>query len=510
MFSAELHTTHAGVGASADMISARHQAVGTYIRRQLVMSCMPISSSSSKEDNMEMNSIDTTNIWRDRNTEEEYKRDIEKRSSIQGSSKCYILRESQLTPEQRSRLYHWILGHCSTEVPVKLTKDKLADGIRCTHALNEDCKVCDAAKFREQPHTRRSLVDRTHLPPYHTVYVDGFGGQQKFKVRSMSGAAMPDSFHGAKGGYVFCCAETDAIDVRLAASKDQFPRLLRSYLRAVQIEDYVVRVIVLDNAAEFMSRDVEDILDEYDIAMKPASPYTPQGNSLAENAVQIVCRIGRALMLGAPHLPSNRWGLAVKYACHINLVLPKKRLGGKTPYESIKGRIPDLRRLYYKVFGAPLVYKVGGKAQQQLSAIDSRVADGHFVGIDRPSVLVDTGDKIVARAMTKVRVYQGRYCEIDSAEALDQVQVEKEEGVEEEIPVALPSVRSLRDADDPIDQGENDTEEEVYDEDNLEIDKPEVQVQLKDKVKSEDSEEEEEEEEKQSDSEEEDGGDKEI
>ena len=67
------------------MISARHQAVGMYIRTQLVMSCMPISSSSSKEDNMEMNSMDTTNIWRDRNTEEEYKRDIEKRSSIQGS-----------------------------------------------------------------------------------------------------------------------------------------------------------------------------------------------------------------------------------------------------------------------------------------------------------------------------------------------------------------------------------------------------------------------------------------
>ena len=46
------------------------------------MSCMPISRSSSKEeDNMEMNSTDTTNIWINRNTEEEYKRDIEKRSS---------------------------------------------------------------------------------------------------------------------------------------------------------------------------------------------------------------------------------------------------------------------------------------------------------------------------------------------------------------------------------------------------------------------------------------------
>ena len=121
-------------------------------------------------------------------------------------------------------------------------------------------------------------------------------------------------------------------------------------------------------------------------------------------------------------------------------------------------------------------------------------------------MLVDTGDKIVARAMTKVKVYQGMYCEAGSDGLLDQVQVEKDEGIEEELPVALPSVRSLRDAYDHIDQGENDIEEEVYDEDNLEIDKPEVQVQLKDKVNDNENEEEE----KQSESDEEEGSDSEI
>ena len=177
VFSAELRTTHAGVGTSEQRRATRYQEVGAYIRRQLVMSCIPISS-SIEEDNDEMDITDMEDIiWKNRNTEEEYQQYIEKRSSRSDRNMFYLLRESQLTPEQRSRFYHWILGHCSTDVPVRLTKDKLADGIRCTHALNEDCKVCDAAKFREKPHTRRSLVDRTHLPPYHTVYVDGFGGQ---------------------------------------------------------------------------------------------------------------------------------------------------------------------------------------------------------------------------------------------------------------------------------------------------------------------------------------------
>ena len=43
MFSAELRSTHAGVGASVPKGDTGNQEVGTYIRRQLVMSCVPIS-----------------------------------------------------------------------------------------------------------------------------------------------------------------------------------------------------------------------------------------------------------------------------------------------------------------------------------------------------------------------------------------------------------------------------------------------------------------------------------
>jgi len=75
---------------------------------------------------------------------------------------------------------------------------------------------------------------------------------------------------------------------------------------------YVVRVLVLDNTSELVSEEVQDIAIEYGFVIRPASPHTPQGNSLAENAVGIVCTITRALMIGAPHLPANIWELAVK------------------------------------------------------------------------------------------------------------------------------------------------------------------------------------------------------
>jgi len=96
---------------------------------------------------------------------------------------------------------------------------------------------------------------------------------------------------------------------------------------SVMAIQYVVRVVVLDNASDLVSEEVRDMASEYGFVLRPASPYTPQGNSTAENTVQIICTITRALMLGAPHLPASRWGLAAKKASLINHVLPKARNG---------------------------------------------------------------------------------------------------------------------------------------------------------------------------------------
>ena len=152
----------------------------------------------------------------------------------------FVMQESRLSSEKRARLWHWILGHRNANVPVQMTRQGSAEGLDVTFCLNEDCVICDKAKFRQLGHPRRSLESRMSLPPYHTVYVDGFGGQSSFKVKSYSGVDIDPSYSGAVGGYVFVDAESDDISVKLYKHKSQFPDLLRSFLLSVMAIQYVV------------------------------------------------------------------------------------------------------------------------------------------------------------------------------------------------------------------------------------------------------------------------------
>ena len=366
----------------------------------------------------------------------------------------YIVNESKLKPEQRARLWHWRLAHCGFAVPFVATKQKLVEGVEVTVCLNEDCAICDQAKFRRGSFPRKGIEFKVRLQPYHTVHVDGFGFLGSMKVKSYSGDALPPSYHGAKGGYVIVDGETGDIAVKLAALKSQFPRLLKQYLIGVLAMDWIVRRVVLDNAGELISHELQALADEYEFELRPGSPYTPQDNSLAEAAVKKICTFMRVFMLGAPHLPANRWGLAAKYASKVNLVTPSKdAVGGKqrlTVYEKLKGRAPNPKKMFYKIFGAPCQYKIEGKKMRFIPKHGSKTANGSFVGVEFPSVLVDDYEtkKVIKISHRKVRVYEGAYCvqphvNIDSLKQLLEVAAEAEAGEELEIPVSVPSVLSL-------------------------------------------------------------------
>ena len=122
--------------------------------------------------------------------------------------------------------------------------------------------------------------------------------------------------------------------------------------------DWDVRELILDTDSVNISKEsVEPICAEYGCILNPASRGAPQENSKAERLVQEAKNGIRALMIGAPHIKRNRWGAAAKYYCRIHNVLTPNRLEAKSPYEILNGRVPDLKRMYFKVFGAPCQYK---------------------------------------------------------------------------------------------------------------------------------------------------------
>ena len=379
---------------------------------------------------------------------------------------CNVMNEAALTPEQRARLWHWRLGHPAHGVPVEMTKSGAALELGVTNCLNEDCIVCIKKGFKKGSFKRQPLMVRYKLPNYHRVYVDGFGGQKSFGVKS---------YHGAVGGFIFVCSGCGAIEMKLYASKSQFPRLLEKYLLEVIAKDYAVRVLVMDtDQVQISKASIEPLLAEYGVVLQLASVETPQENSLAENAVQRLKRGVRALLNGAPHIQKNRWGVAGRYYCYIMMVTRLKEADGKSPYEMITGRPPKLKSMFFRIFGSPIQFKTKGK---RLVATDSRTSDGFFMGIDPPAVLVDDieAKKIRRVSRKEVQSLEYLYCKEpkSSSKLLKELlelqtrgSAESEDSDEEhEVPKAVESAKPLHDAA-PRSEREG---EEQYTEDNKKL-----------------------------------------
>ena len=110
--------------------------------------------------------------------------------STKRSAKVLLVNLSKLSAVEQARLWHWRLGHVSPEIPVKLSKKDangvpLAHGINVSLCLNEDCIICNKARFRNKPYRPVPPALRIKLPPYHTCYVDGFGGQRSMGTTSI-------------------------------------------------------------------------------------------------------------------------------------------------------------------------------------------------------------------------------------------------------------------------------------------------------------------------------------
>src|SRR5437868_12075919 len=81
-------------------------------------------------------------------------------------------------------------------------------------------------------------------------------------------------------------------------------------------------------------------------------------------------------MLADQNLPRFLWPLAIKYTAELKNRSPVKRLNGKSPYEVINGRKPDLSKIL--IFGTVVYYQNSQKAQSEKVTLPG--IRGRFVG----------------------------------------------------------------------------------------------------------------------------------
>lgn len=183
----------------------------------------------------------------------------------------------------------------------------------------------------------------------------------------------------ARGGYHYFSTWTDDHSrfsvVYLQKSKDETLEKFKAY-QALLENQMGLKVVVLhsDRGGEYTGKKFDQYLQELGIKRSLTAHDTPQHNGVAERLNYTIANMVRAVLTGSK-LPKSLWGYAVMYSVHLKNRLPHKALEsvGKTPYEVIYGRKPDLSRI--KEFGCRIFVNVNNGDK-----LDPRGAEARYLG----------------------------------------------------------------------------------------------------------------------------------
>ncbi|GJW91618.1 retrovirus-related pol polyprotein from transposon TNT 1-94 [Tanacetum coccineum] len=138
--------------------------------------------------------------------------------------------------------------------------------------------------------------------------------------------------------------------VKFLASKDEAPDFIIKFLKMIQIRlNATVRNIRTDNGTEFVNQTLRDYYEQVGISHETSVAQTPQQNGVVERRNRTLVEAARTMLIYAK-APLFLWAEAVATACYTQNRSIIRRRHGKTPYELLHDRKPDLS--YLHVFGA--------------------------------------------------------------------------------------------------------------------------------------------------------------
>ena len=238
-------------------------------------------------------------------------------------------------PRTTLDLWHAWMGHPGSDLVKRLPLVTMGMHIDHSAPLSQ-CEACIMAKHPRKPYPPSSSPHAEHM--LDLIHSDLC---RPFPVRTP---------HAKLYFIMFLDDHTHLLNVQLLASKDQALgawRIVKSLWE--NHSEHKVKVFRSDNGGEFLSTEFTRALEEAGIERQLAAPYAHQQNGKAKRAMQTLegCSL---TMLEAAGLPSTLWGEAVLTAAYLwnhteSAALPP----GKTPYEMVNNKKPDLSHL--RVFG---------------------------------------------------------------------------------------------------------------------------------------------------------------
>nr|GFB53459.1 integrase, catalytic region, zinc finger, CCHC-type, peptidase aspartic, catalytic [Tanacetum cinerariifolium] len=138
--------------------------------------------------------------------------------------------------------------------------------------------------------------------------------------------------------------------VKLLKSKDEAPDFIIKFLKMIQVMLKVpVRHIRTDNGSKFVNHTLRDYYEEVGISHKTSVARFPQQNGVVERRNRTLIEAARTMLIYA-QAPLFLWAEAMATACFTQNCSIIRFRHGKTPYELLHNKLPDLS--FFHVFGA--------------------------------------------------------------------------------------------------------------------------------------------------------------
>nr|GFC03129.1 retrovirus-related Pol polyprotein from transposon TNT 1-94 [Tanacetum cinerariifolium] len=163
--------------------------------------------------------------------------------------------------------------------------------------------------------------------------------------------------------------------VKFLRSKDETPNFIIKFLKMIQVRlKALVRRIHTDNGTEFVNQTLREYYEEVGISHETSVARSPQQNGVIERRNRTLIEAARTMLIYA-QAPLFLWAEAIGTACFTQNCSIIRLRHGKTPYELLHSKLPDLS--FFHVFGA-LCYPKNDS--DNLGKLQPKADIGIFIG----------------------------------------------------------------------------------------------------------------------------------
>ncbi|GJY38141.1 putative RNA-directed DNA polymerase [Tanacetum coccineum] len=223
-------------------------------------------------------------------------------------------------------LWHNRLGHPADQVLNVLKND-------LNLSKNTSVSVCETCHRAKQIREPFPLSDHKSVKPGELVHLDLWG---PYRVSSKEGfkyfLTIVDDYSRAVWTY-------------LLKTKDEVFDCFINFVKLIHNQfDAKIKNVRSDNGTEFVNKKMFTLFSDLGIIHHTSCTHTPQQNGIAERKHRHLLNVARSLMFQGG-IPLNFWSDCILTAVYLINRLPSSVLNGRSPYELLHNKKPNLSHL---------------------------------------------------------------------------------------------------------------------------------------------------------------------